>query len=355
MPPVMLPLSLRLSSTIKLPHLDCEPGPIHTILHDGHNIYYSDEVNHSIVSLNTSGAVCWHRSKKGNAPGEFHYPKGIELGWINEKGARIQCVAVCDSWNRRIQFFDHAGGFIAIWDRAEDIIFSDPVDIRFIAASDDCESPNSYWLILDRGHHTLFGLDQSGNLIHRIGRCFPDNLESHWPTPGDSPNPQAPSTDCLSACLPYDPLFLPSRIFGNTHEALFVWEPKSRCLKQSVSGNLLPIWIDLPPGAEWVGVDASGLLCHDAAAGLLRSYDITAKSWLSLPIEGTPVQSGRTSNEVWTQNNSLIQHWICELDEEEKGGQDKSQPWMLCLLADEIKHIIQKEFSAADMDRLMAQ
>jgi sugar lactone lactonase YvrE len=345
-------LSLRSLITLTLPTLDQKPGPLHTILQDEGNLYYSDEINHSVVSLTERGEVRWHKSKRGKEPGEFNYPKGIDVGWINERVHKTRCVAVCDAWNRRIQFFDSDGGFLTIWDRAGDIPFNDPVDIRFIETKDGAGSSNPCWLILDRGHGCIFGLDMIGTLLFRVGRCFPDNLETLWPKPGDSPVSSASSTDRLSACLPYDPLFVPSRIFGITHEALFIWEPKSRRLKQSVSGNLLPVWIDLPPGAEWIAADESGLLYFDRSAGLLGSFDIEAEGWQSVPIEGALVPSGRNSREVWAQDNSCIRHWSCAFGEQKEEG--KAQSWVLCGLTYEIERSLNKEFASADLTRLLA-
>jgi hypothetical protein len=72
--------------TVDLPGVEkTEAGPLHTIVTDlSGNIYYSDEFNHSVVSLDDTGRLRWFRSRRGNAPGEFYYPRGLALGWIKK-------------------------------------------------------------------------------------------------------------------------------------------------------------------------------------------------------------------------------------------------------------------------------
>jgi hypothetical protein len=303
-------LSIDLLSTIQLPSLGAELGPIHTIVQDDHNnIYYSDEINHSLVSLNEAGEVRWHRNQKGKKAGEFHYPKGIEWGWINQNGIKTECLAVCDSWNKRIQFFDQYGNFIAVWGIAGDISFSDVVDIRFIGDYSDSTMEHSCWLILDRGHHSLIGLDPSGLLIVKIGRALPDNLEPHWDAPCDISNPPTLHADLIRDYLPYDSLFMPLRIFGNARNALFVWEPKSRRLKQAVSRAFLPVLIKPPSGGDWIGADEKGLLCFDKSAGVLEAYNSQEKTWQSAAIEGTPLPLGRSTTDLWLQDGMHVHHY----------------------------------------------
>jgi hypothetical protein len=342
--------SVRLLGTIKLPYFDREPGPLHTILQDECNhIYYSDEINHSLVSLTADGDVRWHRGEHGTKAAEFNYPKGIELGWINEKGNKTRCIAVCDSWNHRIQFLDLDGNFLTAWDFAGDISFNDVVDIRFVDIDGDSKRGSPCWLVLDRGHHSLFGLNLSGHLIFKIGRALPENLECCWPMPGERPNPQSFPLDSFGDCLPYDPLFMPLRIFGNSREALFVLEPKSRRLKQAALSNFLPVWIKLPSGAEWIGADEHGLLCFDKSAGRLGSYDSKSHSWQSALLNGVAISSGRSSREIWSQNDSAVCHWDCTLGEEECNQHDKEPPWFLSALPDEIESAIHAGMASADL------
>jgi hypothetical protein len=345
-------LSLQPLSTIKLPVLGPEPGPLHTILQDNGSIYYSDEINHSVVSLTSEGEVRWHKSKKGNKPGEFIYPKGIEIGWIAENANKVRCIAVCDSWNRRIQFFDTDGSFLTAWGRTGEINFNEPVDVRFIGAAEGADSPDACWLILDRGHHSLFGLSMSRDMIFRIGRCFPDNLESRWPVPCNSFSTQATSTDRFSESLPYDPLFMPSRIFGKSQEAIYLLEPKSQRIKHAIQGNLLPVWRKAPRGAEWIGADEGGFLCFEREANSLASYDINAKVWLSAPIDGTPVICGRKWREIWTQDGLVLRHGICSINGAECGERSEAKQLAIFELTDEIESRMKTGLASTDIAAL---
>jgi hypothetical protein len=348
-------LSLRLSGSVRLPRLEHDPGPIHTILRDeNNNFFYSDEINHSVVSLNPVGNIRWHISKQGNGSAEFRYPKGLDLGWIEIKGARTNCLGVCDSWNRRVQFFDRDGSYLTSWNKVGEESLKDVVDIRFIGVPDGSKAELSYWLILDRGHHSLFGVNISGELMFQIGRAFPDNLESHWPLPSDSTQLQVAPLEMIHNCLPYDPLFMPARIFGSTGEALFIWEPRLNRLKHAALGNMLPILIDPPSGTEWVGADEHGLLCFNRDAGSLGSYDSDGKTWRLAEIQGTPVPSGRSTKEIWSQDGSSLRHWICDFEGQEADGSGERCPWVLSALPDELAVGIYSGIAGNYLERLRA-
>jgi hypothetical protein len=334
-------IKLQLIQTIKLPFLDCEPGPLHTILQDGESIYYSDEINHSLVALDASGEIRWHHTKQGKKSGEFYYPKGIDVGWIGEDGDRTRCIAVCDSWNMRIQFFGLDGRFLTQWNAAGDISFSDIVDIRFLHGSDKSGHDGSSWVVLDRGQHMLLGLDLSGRPIFKIGRAFPEKLESRWTTPRAISNPQARLINRFRECLPYDPLFMPLRIYGRTQAALYVWEPKSRRLKQVVSGNLLPVWTDLPAGAEWIGAGEDGWASFNA--GAISIFDFENRIWRSEEHKGQPIASGRFAGELWLQDGQLIRHLKSDaiLEEEKLPRHSEIPPGFLRLRA-EMEYILRE-------------
>jgi hypothetical protein len=338
--------SLRLLKTIQLPHLKGEPGPLHTILQDkDQNIYYVDEINHSLVSLNATGEVRWHSSKQGNKSGEFYYPKGIDLGWINADGNKIECIAACDSWNNRIQFFDRDGHWLTAWNCAGDISFKEVVDIRFVNLDRDSGSGNFCWVILDRGNHCIFELDPGGSIIHKSGRAFPERLEWSWQIPLDRPNPRELFVDRIRECLPYDPLFMPLRIFGSSPKALFIWEPKSSRLKQAIAGNMIPLWIELPLGAEWIGADEEGLLCFNKYSGMLGSYSPEARDWRLTRIDGEPIASRRSSEKIWIQKCSSVQQWILDYGERESS----KHSWILFGLRDEIATITRTGLAASNI------
>jgi hypothetical protein len=97
-PPVLTPNAPRIIQSLELPHFgETAPGPLHTILTtpDG-SIYYSDELNHTVVSLNGDGSIRWQKTKHGTTPGEFWYPKGLSLGYLQLHGDMIHCLAVAD-------------------------------------------------------------------------------------------------------------------------------------------------------------------------------------------------------------------------------------------------------------------
>lgn len=347
-------LPLRSVGTVILPRFEQNPGPLHTILQDADgNIYYTDEINHFLASLTATGEIRWHRGGRGNGMGEFHYPKGMELGWITENHGKTRCIAVCDSWNRRIQFFDLDGGFLGSWKAAGELPFSDAVDIRFIDASAGSDENHSCWLVLDRGHHCLLGLDLAGLPLFRIGRPFYENLEPKWPTPNSlAAEPRHP-VDLIRESSSYDPLFMPLRIFGCSQEALFIWEPNSRRLKQVFLGNLLPVWIEPPTGAEWIGADARGLIAFNHVGSLICSYDSDGRIWQSAPVNGIPVPSGRSSNEIWLQDGLLVHHLIfAPKSETDSVERTETGAWALSQGVDEIEHILCSSVPTLEISQL---
>ncbi len=63
----------RLAQSIPLPRSGGhQPGPIHTIVSGpAGEVYYSDEINHSVCSLDGSGEIRWQRTARGNAAGRL--------------------------------------------------------------------------------------------------------------------------------------------------------------------------------------------------------------------------------------------------------------------------------------------
>jgi hypothetical protein len=339
---------MQLSSIIKLPSFSGEPGPIHTLVQDeNQNIYYSDEINHSLVSLNSAGEIRWQHSHRGKRPGEFQYPKGIEIGWI-QNGNRTICIGVCDSWNSRIQFFDLDGHFLIAWDRAGEDCFVETVDIRFLDRDSDPSSGKSCWIVLDRGRHCLFGLDLFGSLLFKSGQECPEKLELNWQIPRHIAIPPAGISEDERGSFCYDPLFMPSRIFGSRQEGLFIWEPGSNRLKQVACGNMLPMQIEKPAGTEWIDADEERLLCFDRFSGMLGSYDPDAQDWKWTWVEGTPISACRSTKDIWIQNSSLIHHGT-DLSEREECN---ALPWTLASLPDEIALIVANGLNSGDIQEL---
>ena len=333
------PLSLRLVQTARIPAENPAPGPLHTILRDSDgSVYYSDEINHCVASLDRAGKTRWRRSGQGRKPGEFWYPRGIDPGWVTANGCASRCVAVCDSWNHRIQFFDPEGGLIGQWKAAGNIPFNEVVDIRFISADPLSGGADACWLVLDRGNHRICGLDLTGRQIFQIGRQFAQNLEMRWPVPAGNPDEAAGYFARIGQARAFDPLFMPLRIFGSTPEALFIWEPKSQRLKQISFGNLLPIWIQPPHGGEWIGADAEGLLAFSPASSCVSSWDTKTGAWRSVPVEGTPIPSSRSSRRFWIQRENELRCFECEqAARNSASGRTEAGAWALERLVNEFE------------------
>jgi len=336
-----------------LPLFEQSPGPLHTILQDPEgNIYYTDEINHMLSSLTATGELRWYRRGPGTGQGDLHYPKGAELGWITAGHGQTRCIAVCDSWNRRVQFFDLHGGLLGSWQAAGDLPFSDVVDIRFIHAGLEDEN-GSCWLVLDRGHQCLLGLDLAGRQLFRIGRPFSRNLESCWPTPDSLAAGTRLPIDLIRECSSFDPLFMPLRIFGSSRESLFIWEPNPRRLKHVLLGNLLPVWIGPPSGAEWIAADIRGLLAFDRVNSLVCSYESEERIWQSTPVEGIPVPSGRSADEVWLQNGPLLHHLVrARRSGTGPAGGVEAGAWLLSRRMDEIEHVLGDSVPTPDINQL---
>jgi hypothetical protein len=333
--------SFRRAFDIKLPDLGHKPGPLHTILQDkSGNLYYTDEINHSLVCLNSKGKLMWHRSGRGQDAGRFCYPKGIDLGWIVKSGEKIQCIAVCDSWNNRIQFFTLDGAFACSWAAAGEVPFKSVVDIRFVETGGSAKS-DGFWLILDRDNHRLCGLDLNSHTLWQTGRMLAKSIESRWlksllDRVGDSLNQE------INVQIPiFDPLFYPERILGCCVDALFIKEPSTRQIKQLSFGNLLPLWLTAPHEGDWISADSEGLLNWSRQKGILSHFDLRSRSWQDASIVGIPLSSGRHSNKVWFQNEYDLEAWTWDRENVPRSDSAADNAYgTLFLAAEEIKTAI---------------
>jgi hypothetical protein len=299
-------LRLRSIRTIRLPDIVGSAGPLHTFLLDGSgSCYFSDEFNHSIVALDGEGHLRWHRSGQGTGLGSFRYPRGIDLGWITAGEQRVRCLAVCDAWNRRVQFLDLNGSALLAWDRAGERLFGEINDIRFVQC-DPCNPASGYWLLLDRGNHSLDGFDVEGKVLFHSGQEFPPALEARWPLPWIDPLSESLPAGVVRDFVRYDPLYYPERIFGRRQEGLYVLEGGGRCLKQLLLGNLLPIRVELPPDAVWLSADDDGLLAWNRSEQQLTYIPCETATQHNLRFEGTPAASGRHGDEFWIQTGAML-------------------------------------------------
>jgi len=282
-----------------------ESGLLHTVLRDDRgNIYYSDEINHAVVSLDENGRLRWRRGGKGNKPGEFQYPRGIALGRTLHDGVLHQSLCVCDAWNNRVQVLDPDGSFRGSWREAGDLIFKDVSDIRYM--DEGPRGGEAYWLVLDRGNHRLCALGPDGRLLFQIGHGFGAALETQWQKACLEP-PIDPAPDGIVHDFDaFDPLYYPTRILGKTEAALFIYEPNPGRLKQVFLGNLFPLTIHAPDGAEWVASDGRLFLAWSPPARRLIWLDAAGNSWLEAPVDGRPVTSNGWAGEVWVQTGDQL-------------------------------------------------
>jgi hypothetical protein len=308
------PSSFRAVQKIALPFSgQSATGLVHTIVVDSAGyLYYSDEVNHSVVSLDDGGRIRWQRTQHGKLPGQFHYPRGLALGWIEKEGQPLSCLAVSDAWNRRVQFLDLAGNPLAAWTQAGQTPFEEVSDVRFMAGEfrhDRNTKYRGFWLILDKGVHRLSGVGPDGRLLFQIGRGFPPTLEERWAVSplhfesvsGHSALPRNPPV--------FDFIFYPERILGGSEGALYLWEPFSRRLKQVLFQNLFPIRIGHEDAMEWFAADSLGLLGWHRPTRLLARYDCRLDLWDRVEIRGEPIPSNLRTNEFWVRDQNYLERW----------------------------------------------
>jgi hypothetical protein len=285
-----------------------EPGPIFSITQDeSKNLYYSDELNHKVVAMNAEGALRWMKGIGEPNFEPFRYPRGISLGWISRDGSLIRSLAVCDAWHHRVVFLDLEGNAVGTWQTAGELAFNDVSDVRFISLG---EPSQGYWLVLDRGNHRICALGLDRHLIFQAGRGLPPALVPLW---------QASNVSTLSngiqnfpTMLPFDPLFYPMRIFGNTEEAIFIWENSHAELKQLLAGNLFPVHLQSSSN-HWLSADRWGLFGWCSEDHRVGQYDPEGNLRAEIPIEGKAIPSHGTPALFWTQSENKLTSYKLEL------------------------------------------
>jgi len=296
----------RVVAEIPLPRAgESTPGALCAVVcdEDG-NFYWSDEFNHRVASLDRTGKLRWHLGGKGSQPGCFWYPRGFSLGCIVHEGRDHRCLAVGDSWNRRVQFIDLQGSPICSWGGGDR--FGEVSDVRYLTCSGRPAGARGSWLVLDRGNHRLCVLDEAGGQLFTIGRALSPALESRWQTEDILPLDGSALPQSIFAHIGFDPLFYPARILGGSEAGLYIWEPFSQGLKQVLLGNLFRLPLDLPQGGEWISADCDGLVSWSRSSNLLCLHDMTGAAWRRILLEGTPVASDLPSNEVWLQSHGCL-------------------------------------------------
>jgi hypothetical protein len=288
------------------------PGQIHTLLQDaGGNFYYTDEFNHYVVSISADGAPRWSIGGKGNAPGLFHYPRGLSLGRARFGADALPCIAVCDSWNHRIQFLSLSGTILDTWNEAGGTAFNDVVDVCYLSEGND--DADGCWLVLDRGNHRLCFLSASGQQLFQVGSAISPSLESRWKRSGLPIIQDCLPGGILRAFPSYDPVYYPARILGHAGGPIFVTEPLTGRLKQLILGSLFPVWKSSRPGMEVIAADEWGLIARDLHSRQVSFFDAAGSLQLETEMHGHPIRSDLSSRELWLQTENRIQRW--KLDE----------------------------------------
>jgi hypothetical protein len=306
--------SPRIIQSIVLPHSkEIKPGRLHTIATDAEgNIYYSDEFNHGVVSLNGNGSLRWQNAKQGTAAGEFWYPRGLAIGCLQIQGETISCLAVADAWNRRVQFLDVNGDPLTMWTHGGDKAFGEVADIRFIRENEDSNSEAAgagFWYVLDRGNHRICKIGMRGEMVDQIGSCFPMSLEKNWAAPRVFFGKAAGSLNSFAGYAPFDFTYYPDRILGRSVDSLFICERNSRRLKQVIPPHIFPLHIDLEGDVEWIAADSSALLgWKESENRFVRPSSADGKCDQTV-IMGRPVQSNKPSDEFWVQSEEGIKMW----------------------------------------------
>jgi hypothetical protein len=295
------------------------PGLLNTIVRDGDgNIYYSDETNHTVSSLDKQGALRWMHGGNRTTRRPFHRPMGIAIG-KHANSTKSKAICVCDSWSDRVKVLDLDGNHIESWVSAGDIFFKRPCDIRFL---DSDVSEDGYWLLLDRDNNRLCALNLEGKLIFQIGRALSPGIEEQWRKDRMEPFDNLPAGDAHAYPL-FDPIFYPSRILGKTEYAIHLYEPISGRLKQPFLGNIIPLSIQRPANSEWISSDESLFVAWSRLEQTVCWFDFTGQSLCKAEVPGNPVASNLPANELWIQHGKKLQ--LYKLDSSAFNGQFASQ------------------------------
>ncbi len=284
------------------------PSLLHTVLMDEAGaIYYSDEFNNAVVSLDMHGNLRWSRQANKEDDLGFHYPRGLSLGQILINGHARPCLAVCDSWKHRVHILDLDGKPLAIWTRGRGGPFSEVTDVRFIRTGLQPEA--GYWIVLDKGRHNLCGFGQDGRPLFEIGRQLPPGIAQRWVLPGIALEEDLPA-GMLRDFDPFDFLFYPVRILGNREEALYICEASSWSIKQLLRGNFFPVILGSTASEmRWIDADISGLLGFEPVSRRLVLWDQNGTMQYETVIDGLPVSSNLPLGRFCTQTGIKLDFW----------------------------------------------
>jgi streptogramin lyase len=284
----------------------------HTLVRDNsENIYLSDEFNHSVFSLDQTGSLRWQAGGKGQDECRFSYPRGIALGRVFAMGEIRNCLAVCDAWNNRVQFFDLSGGYLCSWQAAGGRKFMEVCDIRF--AANPLEDDSGCWYILDYGNHRLCVMGCDGQVLYELGKAFPPNLESLWYKMQLEPfNPPA-RDKIVHHFSEYEPLYYPAKILGQSETTLYLFEPLANQLKQPLLGFLFPLHLRPPKNSEWISATEDVFLAWDRTSRCFSWLDGSGTILNEGSIDKIPVSSDAGIGEAWMCSDGGLELWRFEL------------------------------------------
>jgi hypothetical protein len=339
------PAAIQQVSSLTLPCTnELESTLLHSIVQDeAGNVYYSDEFNHAVGSLDKAGRLRWVRQQKGSVAGQFYYPMGMTVGFCSCQGEIRECLGICDAWNNRVQFVDPDGRFLDSWTTAGNVPFAAVCEIRFIRKPFPRE--DGYWLVLDRGNHRLCALDLDGKLKFQLGQAFSPKMESEWIKEGLEPLRDPVPAGMAHAYRPFDPIFYPTRILGKSEHSIYLYEAISGRLKQPFLGNLFPLDIQRPVDSEWVAADEYFFVAWSRNGRRLSWFDHTGQLLCEAETEGTPVASDRPAHEFWMQSGNQLRLWQLVDSSSKPQRGEKGKPFSA------LWHAAIEEFSEAERSR----
>ncbi len=183
------------------------------------------------------------------------------------------------------------------WRLFKGVSFGEVSDVRFLPADSD----QGIWLVLDRGNHRICVHDEAGRELGQIGRWLPPEMSKRWSLPGCFVGWELDRREVIPHFENFDYLHFPWRLLGHSLTALYIWEPNSRDLKRLRCGQLIPVPYRPEALSEWIGAFDGGLLGWDAQNSRLLLCSLDGKPHAAVVIEGVPVASALSADELWLQ------------------------------------------------------
>jgi len=129
-------------------------------------IYVVDGGNHRIVVYDLQGKFLFSFGSKGNKPGQFNYPVGIDAASNNR-------IYVADSGNKRIQIFSDKGIFLSSFAIKNEGEHGRPIDVLRHSKTGN--------LIVSSSNHHLLTYSPKGKLLKRWGNNGKGRGEFRYP------------------------------------------------------------------------------------------------------------------------------------------------------------------------------